>query len=80
MTRNWWNYPEPTSRVLSDSDRNILADLAHEGCEAHCDDCGRCDWEPTGPTSTRPVPMTTVNGVTYCPDCVPLTADRAADT
>ena len=27
---------------MSDSDRNIMASMAHEGCEAHCDDCGVC--------------------------------------
>lgn len=29
-------------RQLDDSDRNILAELRHEGCEWHCRDCGRC--------------------------------------
>ena len=27
---------------LSDSDRNIMADLQHEACEGHCIDCGAC--------------------------------------
>jgi hypothetical protein len=53
-------YPVPTTRALDDSERNQLAELRHEGCEAHCDECGRCDWEPTGPTTTRTVPMTEV--------------------
>lgn len=30
------------SRTLSDSDRNIMADLAHEACEFHCDGCDAC--------------------------------------
>lgn len=66
-------YPVPTARVLDDSERNQLADLRHEACEAHCDECGRCDWEPTGPTTDRPVPMTGHAGAVYCPDCLPDT-------
>lgn len=54
---------------LSDSDSNILAELRHEGCEAHCDECGQCDWKHTGPMSTRPVPMSVINGRTLCEDC-----------
>jgi hypothetical protein len=30
------------SSGLSDSDRNIQAGLAHEACEAHCDNCLDC--------------------------------------
>ncbi len=29
-------------RGMSDSDRNIMADLAHEACEFHCEDCNAC--------------------------------------
>lgn len=46
IKREWWHYPAPAPRVLSDSDRNILSELAHEACETHCDECGRCIHEP----------------------------------
>lgn len=29
-------------RQLDDSERNQLAELRHEACEAHCADCGEC--------------------------------------
>ncbi len=38
----WWHYPAPTYRQLDDSERNQMAELAHEGCEGHCDECGGC--------------------------------------
>lgn len=67
---------------MNDSDRNILASLRHEPCEAHCDECGRCDWEPTGPTTTAHIEMTEVdNGhsiTTYCPDCLPNQQENTA--
>lgn len=27
---------------MSDTDRNIMRGLQHEGCEAHCEECGAC--------------------------------------
>jgi len=43
--RRWWHAPDPPSARLSDSDRNILADLRHEACET-CANCGIhiCTW------------------------------------
>jgi hypothetical protein len=32
----------PRARQLDDSERNQLAELRHEPCFAHCEDCGRC--------------------------------------
>lgn len=66
-------YPVPTAQVLDDSERNQLAELRHEGCEAHCDECGRCDWETIGPLNTIDIPMTEHAGAVYCPDCLPDT-------
>lgn len=51
----------------TNSDRDIMASLRHEACEAHCTECGACDWRPTGPMSDEAVPM--INGL--CPDCLP---------
>ena len=60
---------------LCDSDRNILAGLRHEACENHCAECGRCDWESTGPDTIRTVPMHAVDHghsiAYYCDDCDP---------
>jgi hypothetical protein len=75
-----YTYPVPTARVLDDSERNQLAELRHEGCEAHCDECGRCDWEPTGPTTERTVPMTEIGDDRYlCPDCYSDAENAAAE-
>jgi hypothetical protein len=63
-----------TANELCDSDKNIMADLQHESCNAHCDHCGRCDWEPyNGPNGTRPVPMGQYDTETLCTDCAPST-------
>ena len=72
-------YPVPTVRALDDSERNQLTELRHEPCEHHCDECGRCDWEPTGPTSTRTIPMVEHEASVYCPDCLPDTWKPAPD-
>ena len=48
-------------RALDDSDRNILASLAHEPCEAHCVDCGGC--VPYGDA------YITINEDNYCQEC-----------
>ena len=60
---------------LCDSDRNILAGLRHEACENHCAECGRCDWESTGPDTIRTVPMHAVDHghsiAYYCDNCAP---------
>jgi len=57
------------TRHLTDDQRNQLAELRHEPCEKHCAVCGRCDWEPTGPTTTRTVPMTDTPFGPICEDC-----------
>lgn len=57
--------------MYTDSEKNIMADLRHEACETHCDHCGQCDWEHTGPMSTRPVPMAKYDTETLCNDCAP---------
>lgn len=68
-SHRWNNYHPPR---MDDSDRNILAGLRHEPCEAHCSECGRCDWEPTGPNSIRHIPMTRIDDErSICPDCLP---------
>ena len=54
---------------LCDSDKNIMAGLEHESCETHCDHCGQCDWEYTGPMSTRTVHMSLFGNETLCNDC-----------
>jgi len=38
----WWHYPRPVARQLDDSERNQLAELRHEACDYHCDECGGC--------------------------------------
>lgn len=55
--------------ALDDSARNQLAGLAHEPCEHHCADCGRCDWEPVSPFDTVTVPGRVVDGEWLCEDC-----------
>ena len=55
--------------IYCDSDMNILDGLRHESCEAHCDECGTCDWENIGPTTVKSIPMVSSEGVTLCPDC-----------
>ena len=47
------------TQTLSDSDKNIMADLAHEACEAHCAECGVCIFEPSAAEGT------------VCVDCTP---------
>jgi hypothetical protein len=42
------------ARGLSDSDRNIMAELRHEHCERHCVGCGGCISSPEA---------------RYCDDC-----------
>jgi hypothetical protein len=71
----------PGTRHLSDDERNVLASLAHEACEAHCVECGRCDWEYDGhPDRTVQIEMTFVtydesgDPVYVCPDCSGLVA------
>jgi hypothetical protein len=66
-----WHYPPIEARVLDDSERNQLAELAHEGCERHCAECGRCDWYPTGPTTEAPVTGQIIADDWYCEDCYP---------
>lgn len=63
-------------RVWDDSDRNIMASLAHEACEAHCDDCGACVGEDAelvaigpGGEKRRDVPYTVVGDHNYCEEC-----------
>jgi hypothetical protein len=68
MSRWTWNNYEPPPR-LDDSARNQLAGLQHEACEHHCEDCGRCDVDPTGPATTKYVPMTKIGEHWYCEDC-----------
>ena len=64
----------PTARpILSDSDMNVLAGLAHEACEWHCDACGCCSYEMTGPGATRDLEsvIDEVEDAIYCLDCSP---------
>lgn len=63
-------------RVLDDSDRNILASLAHEACETHCVDCGTCLGEDAETVAIGPggvkyadVPYITINNEDYCQEC-----------
>lgn len=42
------------ARGLSDSDRNIMAELRHEACELHCVECDDCITDPKA---------------RYCDDC-----------
>ncbi len=41
------------SAGLSDSDKNILAELRHEACESHCRECEACIFDDAS----------------YCEDC-----------
>jgi len=50
--------------------------MLHETCEQHCADCGRCDWELSGPATFRVVPMTLIDGRPVCADCIPAEVDR----
>jgi len=50
-----------TTQGMCDSDRNIMFDLAHESCEAHCEDCGQCV-----PHGVDPI---TIGEHDYCDDC-----------
>lgn len=61
----------PTGRVLDDSDRNILADLAHEACEWHCSECGCCSWRSVGPARTVDIEFVydRRNDLHLCRDC-----------
>jgi len=58
-------------RALSDSESNQLAELRHEPCQEHCDECGTCDWRMTGPVTDEKVPMFTVGTRRLCEDCLP---------
>ena len=53
--------------MFSDSDRNIIASLAHEACEFHCDDCDACleedDLDPHYGTCEECTPL---------PDCLAI--------
>jgi hypothetical protein len=63
-----------STRTLSDSDKNIMADLAHEPCDGHCDVCGKCVGQgivPLGPGSWGDAPFTeSFRGHICCEDCV----------
>ena len=74
-------YPVPHAYDLDDSDRNVLAELAHEGCERHCEICGTCDWRWTGPETTVDVAGMEIGDRWYCQDCIPDTwrPDAAGD-
>lgn len=57
---------------MSDSDHNIMADLAHEACEGHCEDCGKCLGEgidPVGLDRWADVAMIEHDGHVWCEDC-----------
>ena len=47
--------------MFSDSDKNIIASLAHEACEFHCKDCDFClteaDLDPTYGTCDNCTPL-----------------------
>lgn len=58
----WWHYPRPQARQLSDSESNQLAELRHEGCEAHCEECKGC-------IEYGAIPHTDSVGDTVCEDC-----------
>ena len=45
---------------MSDSDRNIMRELQHEPCEAHCEDCGACMMED---------PRERADELVLCEDC-----------
>lgn len=66
MSRHSNSYPEQYTgyRELCDSDRNIMASLQHEACEAHCEHCGLCIFEES-PTKDE-------DGNICCVDCTPL--------
>jgi len=61
-------------RVLCDSDRNIMAGLAHEACDTHCEDCGTCSPRQTNLNVWEDVPMVDdeATGLRLCEDCNPL--------